>query len=64
MIWYGLTQEEAQARCAQLGLQASFQITMDPKAPAGVQGTYKVIRAAEKADSVAFLLGCFSPPDA
>ena len=63
MIWYGLTKDEADLRCASLGLQAVFTFTADPKAKApdeAATGAMKVIRAKEEAGAMILLLGCFA----
>ena len=69
MNWYGLTKEEVLARCADLGLRASFSMTLDPKLWRTTQpgnqaelevGIEKVVRAVEQDGVMRILLGCFA----
>ena len=62
MMWYGLTRDEAKARCEALGLEARFTVTMDPKADAGADAGIipKVIRAREESGAMEILLGWFA----
>ena len=66
-MWYGLTKEEALARCEGLGLEYSFVMTTDPKRRALPEGPEdgeaipKVIRAREEGGAMVFLLGLFAP---
>lgn len=75
LLWYGLTEEEAVARCRKLQLSYSFSATRDPKAadaPGARTATAaagadrpalipKVIRAKEEGGAMHFLLGYFAP---
>ena len=75
MTWYGLTMEDAAARCASMGLQARFCLTQDPKAapvvlsdlteegcsmPGYQPGALKVIRVTERQGVADILLGVFA----
>ena|GEM_PF-2752807 len=67
MIWYGLTREEAEARCRELKAECRFTVTRDPKAvsasddSAVAAGVPKVIRVKEEDGVMCFLLGYFTP---
>ena len=64
-LWYGLTREEAAARCESLGLKSCFTLTMDPKAASPLETSTdkaqvpRVIRAKEENGAVELLFGLF-----
>ena len=66
-LWFGLTREEAEARCESRGLDYRISVTRDPKAagpaetPQDEAPVLRVIRAKEEGGAATLLFGMFAP---